>query len=264
MAAVAPIYTAENCKAAYELDWSLAVFWNSMPPADGKWLPALRDLTEGDGVRLLEHHMPSARVSQFLASTRPATEPSAVARSIKGRLQQLVREKLPKAFQRNYGLRSLGSVRSEVVKEYIRKQTTRHRMADPRVQQGFESLAIGGDHDSLCRPRTNAHAQFCYNLHLVLVSSERDVEIRARVLEQRRSMIIAAAARKQHLIGSGQILADHIHLALGCNLQESPRNVALSYLNNLAFTEGMRRVYEFGFYVGTFGEYDLGAVWQKQ
>jgi hypothetical protein len=84
------------------------------------------------------------------------------------------------------------------------------------------------------------------------------------VLEQRRSMIVAAAAKKQHLIGSGQILADHIHLALGCNLQESPSDVALSYLNNLAFAEGMHRIYEFGFCVGTFGEYDLGAVWQHQ
>lgn len=190
MPAVAPIYTAENCKAAYELDWSLAVFWTAAPPADETWLAALREMTEGDGVRLLEHRMPRARVSQFLISTRPETAPSAVARSVKGRLQYLVREKLPKAFQRNYGFRSLGSVRSEVVREYIRKQTMRHRMADPRVQQRFESLAISGSHDALCRPRTNAHAQFCYNLHLVLVSSERYSEVRPQVLKQRRSMIV--------------------------------------------------------------------------
>jgi len=96
------------------------------------------------------------------------------------------------------------------------------------------------------------------------VTTNRDVEIRAEVLERRRSMIVAAAAKKQHLIGSGQLLADHIHLALGCNLIESPREVALGYLNNLAYAEGLRRVYELGFYVGTFGEYDLGAVWQHQ
>lgn len=264
MPTIAPIYTAENCKAAYQLNWSLAVFWTANPPPEETWLPALRDANEGHGIRLLEHRMPRAHVSQFLVSTRPETAPAAVARGIKGRLQGLVRHKLPKAFQRNYGLRSLGSVRSDVVQEYIRKQTTHHRMADPRVQQRFESLAIGGNHDALCRPRVNAHAQFCYNLHVVLVSSERHVEVRTQVLEQRRSMIVAAAAKKQHLIGSGQILADHIHLALGCTLQESPRDVALSYLNNLAFAEGMRRIYEFGFYVGTFGEYDLGAVWQHQ
>ena len=44
---------------------------------------------------------------------------------------------------------------------------------------------------------------------------------------------------------------------LGCNVTESPAEVALSYMNNLAWTAGMKRVFGFGFYVGTFGEYDL-------
>ncbi|HET6879996.1 MAG TPA: hypothetical protein VFI31_07565, partial [Pirellulales bacterium] len=198
MSTIAPIYTAENCNAAYQLNWSLAVFWTAAPPPEDTWLPALREANEDHGIRLLEHRMPRPQVSQFLISTRPETAPAAIARGVKGRLQGLVREKLPKAFQRNYGLRSLGSVRSDVVQEYIGKQTTRHRMADPRVQHRFESLSIGGNHDALCNPRVNAHAQFCYNLHLVLVSGERDIEVRRRVLEQRRSMIVAAAAKKQH------------------------------------------------------------------
>ena len=171
---------------------------------------------------------------------------------------------MPKAFHRNYGLRSLGSTRSVMVEGYIQKQTSHYRMADRRVQAQIEALQIKGDYRSLTAPRTSGHAQFCYNLHLVLVSSSRDVEIRRSVLEARRAMIVAAAAKKKHRIGSGQILADHIHLAVGCNLVESPRDVALSYLNNLAFAEGLRHVYQFGFYVGTFGEYGLGAVWQHQ
>jgi len=51
-----------------------------------------------------------------------------------------------------------------------------------------------------------------------------------------------------------------VHLLLGCKLTESPLDVALGYLNNLAFVQGMQRVYQFGFDVGTVGEYDLGAV----
>jgi hypothetical protein len=49
-------------------------------------------------------------------------------------------------------------------------------------------------------------------------------------------------------------------LELGCGLEDSPLEVALSYVNNLAYTQGMKPVYQFGFYVGTFGEYDLGAI----
>lgn len=47
-------------------------------------------------------------------------------------------------------------------------------MADTRVQQQFEALKIGGNYSALTAPRTSGHAQFCYNLHLVLVSSNRD------------------------------------------------------------------------------------------
>ncbi|HEX7446615.1 MAG TPA: transposase [Pirellulales bacterium] len=231
---LAPIYTAANCNAAYQLNWSLAVFWASSPPPESAWLDELRAATEADSVRILEHYSPRERVSQFLISTRPETAPPAAVRSIKGRLQHLVRKRLPKAFHRNYGLRSLGSVNCDTVRQYIESQTS------------------------------SSHARYCYNLHVVFVSSRRDVEIRAQVLDQRRRMVVAAAEKKGHLLGNGQVLAEHIHFAVGCNLEESPGEVAISYLNNLAFTEGMRPVYEFVFYVGTFGEYDLGAVWQHQ
>ena len=157
---IAPMYTDANCKAAYELDWSVAVFWTSEPPSDATWLAALRDATESDGVRVLEHRAPSACVSQFLLSTRPEIAPPAIARSIKGRLQYLVRRKLPNAFHRNYGLRSLGNTRSEVVDGYIRKQTTHHRMADSRVQARFETLHIEGDYGALTAPRTRGTRSF--------------------------------------------------------------------------------------------------------
>ena len=264
MRAPAPIYTAAHCKSAYQLNWSLAVFWLSSPPPESAWFDELRAATEADGVRVLEHYSPRERVSQFLISTRPETAPPAAARSVKGRLQYVVRKKLPKAFHRNYGLRSLGSVNCKIVQKYIESQTAHHRMADARVQAAIEALQITGEYGPLTAPRTSAHAQYCYNLHVVIVSCRRDVEIRADVLERRRRMIVTAAAKKGHLLGSGQVLADHIHLALGCNLDEAPGDVAMGYLNNLAFAEGMRPVYEFGFYVGTFGEYDLGAIWQRQ
>ena len=34
----------------------------------------------------------------------------------------------------------------------------------------------------------------------------------------------------------------------------------LAFLNNLAFVHGMKPVFQFGAYVGTFGEYHQGAV----
>lgn len=256
----APIYTPENCRAAYRLNWSLAIFWKTAAPPAGGWLEALTDATENDGVRLLEHRNTKSNVSQFLVSTRPETAPAEIARSVKGRLQYLVRESAPKAFRRNYGLRSVGEARGDVVQQYVRTQTEHHVMADSRVQARIESLAIDGVGPALLKPRIASHAQFCYNLHLVLVNRERGMDLRAGALEGRRDRVAAIAAKKSHLIGAGQLLGDHLHVTLGCPLGESPGEVARSYMNNLAYGEGMKPIFEFGFYVGTFGEYDLDAV----
>jgi hypothetical protein len=49
-------------------------------------------------------------------------------------------------------------------------------------------------------------------------------------------------------------------MTLGCSLEESPEGVVLSYMNNLAYALGMRRVFTFSYFVGTFGEYDLGVI----
>ena len=148
----------------------------------------------------------------------------------------------------------------ETIERYIADQTRHHTMADPRVQRRFESLSIGGSRELLDTPRVSGHAQFCYNLHLVLVSRDRDIEIRRRALEARQHMLVAAAAKKGHLIGKGQILADHLHVALGCQLSEPPQEVALGYLNNLAYAAGMKPIFQYGYYVGTFSRYDLDAI----
>ena len=89
----------------------------------------------------------------------------------------------------------------------------------------------------------------------------RCMEIRPEPLLRVREMIVKSAAKRGHLLSTGGIVADHIHLTLGCNVEESPADVALSYMNNLAYACGMKRVFAFGFYVGTCGEYDLGVAW---
>ena len=43
-------------------------------------------------------------------------------------------------------------------------------------------------------------------------------------------------------------------------LEVSPLDVGLALLNNLAYVHGMRPVFQFGGFLGTFGEYDQRAV----
>jgi REP element-mobilizing transposase RayT len=209
----------------------------------------------------LTHQFAKPGVSQFLVSTRPETAPERLVWSVKGRLQHLVRREYPKAFQRNYGLRSVGSATREAIEGYVRSQVGHHPMADPRVQETLQAVQIDNGGVDLSEPRQNAHARYWYNLHVCFVNEGRCMEIQSRPLRRMHDMILRAAAKKGHLLSRAGIVPDHVHLTLGCNVSESPAEVALSYMNNLAYACDLKRVFAFGFYVGTFGEYDLGVTW---
>ncbi len=254
-----PIYTIANCRPAYQLNWSLSVFWNE-PAENDAWLGDLAEATEGDGVRILQHRFVQPATSQFLASTRPETAPPAIAQSVKGRLQYLVRDKRAKAFRRHYGLRSVGSVSRNDVEQYVRGQLEHHPMADRSVQQRLGRFQIDQPHVDLTQPRRSGHAEYRYNLHVVFVNDARYMEIREERLAAIRDMILRASEKHEHLVSKAAIIPDHIHLAVGCRLDQSPAEVALGYMNNLAYAVGQTAIFRYGFYVGTFGEYDLGVI----
>src|SRR5262249_49395483 len=97
MAALAPLYTAANCKFAYQLNWSLTVYWRTAPGA-ADWWPTLQAATEADGIRLLQHRFAKPDLSLFLVSTQPQVPAQLIPQRVKGRLQHLLRAALPKPF----------------------------------------------------------------------------------------------------------------------------------------------------------------------
>ena len=159
MPSLAPVYTAQNCRPAYQLNWSYGLFWRQ-PPLNAEWLAELQGLTETDGIRILQHRFRQPHVSQFLVSTRPDVAPVMIATRFKGRLQHLIRDELPKAFKRNYSLRSVGSTNRERLEAYLAGQLGHHRMADPQVQSKLERYQISRPEFDLARPRYTSHAQF--------------------------------------------------------------------------------------------------------
>ena len=152
------LYTPDNCHGSYRLTWSLAVFWQA-PMSDASWLGELTSATETDDVRVLKHRFAGPAASQFLFSTTPAVAPSAAMRSVKGRLQHIVRGDRPKAFRRNYALHSIGSARREVVEEYVASQLGHHRMADPQVQEMLAQAQPTRRLADLSRVRRSAHGE---------------------------------------------------------------------------------------------------------
>jgi REP element-mobilizing transposase RayT len=224
---ITPQYTIENCRAAYQLNWVLALFWRE-PVCEAGWLPELRAATEQDGARVLQHRFVKAGVSQLLVSTRPELSPAKMVWSVKGRLQHAVRAQYPKAFRRNYAVRSVGSATREAVEQYVAGQVEHHPMVDPRVNAMLADMQIRNPSIDLARVRENAHARFWYNLHVCFVNEGRLMEVQREVVERMKEMIVRASVKKGHLLSRGGIVPDHIHLTLGCNLEESPAEVVLS------------------------------------
>jgi REP element-mobilizing transposase RayT len=262
MPAIAPIYTAENCSFSCPLQWGVSVFWRS-PQRDESWLAGLGEALEADGIRLLGHRFREPVTTQFAVSTQPHVAPVIIVQRVKGRLQFLVRERLPKPLRRNYAIRSFGRVTREKIESYVASQLDHHQMADPRVQQRLRRFQVERKDVDLSQARQTSHGLYWYNLHVVLVHRERWPEIREDVISKVHGMIINACAAKGWLLSRAAVLADHVHIVLGCTIEVSPLDVGLSFLNNLAYAHGMRPVYQFGGFLGTFGEYDQRAVKSK-
>ena len=152
-----PVYTLDNTTFCGPLRWGLTVFWRTSI-AEAPWLADLTLALELDGLRLLGHRFQQPGVSQFSLSTLARTAPHFLVQRVKGRLQHLVRSSHPKAFQRNYALRSFGPANRAAIEDYVAAQFKGHPMADPRVQSTLERVQIECPEIDLSKPRGTAHA----------------------------------------------------------------------------------------------------------
>ena len=256
-----PLYTPTNVRPAYQLRWSLALFATSRLPSADAWLPELKNVVERDGVRILEVQARAGDVWQFYLSTQPAIPPPQIVKSIKGRLQHLLRPTKPDAFRRNFSLSAVGDAKREVVEEYVASQLGHHCMADPRVQERLQTYQLAFPDVELAKQQLSSHGAYVYSLHVVLVHEGRWNEVREEQLDKTRDMVLRAAQHKQHRLSRLSMLADHLHFVAGIPFRQSPQDVALAYMNNLAYAHDMQSVFCASYYVGTVGEYDTGAIW---
>jgi REP element-mobilizing transposase RayT len=238
---------------------AFALFVGAIPPQDS-WLELLKAATEPDAVRILETRKLSQLTLQFLVSTQPHVAPSQIVRSVKGRLHYILKKTHPKLFHRNYGIYSIGEVNHDRLAQYVAKQADRHPMADPRVQRFFESLQLIDATVDLARPRLSSYGQFLNSLQIVVQNRGNYNEVSEPVLAAMRSAIIGCCEEKEYLLSQIGLVANHMHILLGCDVNASPQAVSLSLLNNLADAIGMRASFKYSFYTGTFGPYDRDAI----
>ncbi len=254
-----PIYTPSNCKAAYQLRWSLALFPRQPLPKKEIWLKRLNEVSEPDQIRVLEHTRRENGTELLLVSTAPCVAPPAIVRSIKGRLQHLLRAEHPITWQRNFRLSSVGDASAERVEQYVAKQLSHHPLADPRTAEAMLQFQRQFDTD-ITKVTNSAHGQYTVAIHLVLVHAERWRTAEPDFLRTTREAMLAVSQKKQHRLSRLAILPDHVHLTMAVDYVSSPETIALSYMNNVSYRHGMLPMWMNGFYVGTIGRYDMGAV----
>jgi len=262
MTSPSPLYTPANTNPAHRLYWVLDLFWHT-PPVDASWLHPLTSMLRPHGIRIFRHRCTQAGATQFLLKTRPDLSPQRFTRLVKGNLQALLRPQRTNAFRRNYGFRSVGSSKRTVVERYVIRQIPHHRFVDPRFEAFLSRFQIQKAETDLSLPQKTAHSRYWYNLHIVLVNKARWRERREERLAILAEWIPKICRGRGMALAAAGILPDHAHVAVGVGSDKAPGEVALCLMNNLAYGLGMKPVFQRGYFVATFGEYDLGVFGKK-
>jgi len=256
-------YTPTNVHITHSLhhDWTGwpledATFPSTAPAA----IRAAAPLWAGDGLRLT-NSKPTPGTIQLCFAVGPEASPMFLASRVKGRLQHAFREGgTPVRFSRKVAVRTLGENTRQDVEGYVQKQVGKEGFIDPRYVARMKEYAVERHQTDLAQPVTSHSGRYWYNLHVVLVVGGRRRIADYTVLAAIRNGVCEAADASGYRLKSVSVMPDHVHVALGGKVDESPAAIALGLMNHLARRLRLGRIWQNGCYVGTFSEYGLDAI----
>ncbi|MFH0909026.1 MAG: transposase [bacterium] len=257
------LYTATNLRPVSRLHYA----WTGWP-TEGTTLPPLSNLDalatawQTDGFRLLAHDANASRVMLTFESDANVS-PSVLAQRVKGRLNNTLRlAGTPASFSRKVSVRTLGENISDIVEDYLRDQLKHIDLVDDRYRQLLAEAALEDPTVSLADPAETDSGRYWNNLHVVLVTADRYRVGRPDVVHGIRDRALAAAREIGLAIRAIAVMPDHLHVALRSSPALSPLEVGIALQNATAKAMGCR-LWQYGFYVGTFSEYGLDVVRQR-
>src|SRR5262249_54442440 len=210
--------------------------------------PATAPEWESDGIRLLESSFSPKQVLLTL-SARPHVSPVLLAARVKGRLQHHCRlAGSPVAFSRKVSVRSIGHNNRQSVEAYLAVPAGKEPLADERFRALLERLLVARPEVDLSGPTESRSGRYWYNLHLVLVVAGRHRIGDEATLTLVRDTCLRVGDKKGYGMSTLAVMPDHLHLALRGDIGHSPQEVALAFLNNLAYAVGQRALWENGYY----------------
>lgn len=258
-----PLYEPNSLHATHSLryDWT---GWGSggasFPPTTPEAIRETAALWKTDGITLGEFRVNADR-AQILFTTTPQVSPTVFTARVKGRLQHALRQAgMPVRFSRKVSFRSLGDNIRTAVEGYLGKQVRKEGFADPRFIARMQEYTVECEDVDIAAPTETNSGRYWYNIHLVLVVGGRARTTDYETLGRIRDTSLRVALKKGYGLKALSVMPDHLHVALRGNIEQSPEELALSFLNNIAHVLGRNRVWEDAYYVGTFSEYDVKAV----
>jgi REP element-mobilizing transposase RayT len=259
-----PIYSPATLSSpAYQLRYT----WSGWPssgtfpsPLSDAAFQSLDEAWEQDGLRRLEQQWCAAAI-QFTFSVKPNVSPVFFASRVKGRLQHALRSAgTPIEFSRKLAVRTIGDNTTQDVERYVRGQVEKESFDDARYAEFLREFTVVDPDVDLGQPTTSNSGRYWYNLHLVLLVADGCRFHDRENLVAIRDWSLAIGRKKGYAISTLSIMPDHIHAALRGNVENSPEEIALAFMNNLAYALGQSEIWRPSYYAGTFGEYDMGAV----
>ncbi len=145
------------------------------------------------------------------------------------------------------------------VERYIAGQVGKERFSE-RFETLMREFTVRCPEVDLSQPTETSHGRYWYNLHVVLVVGESGAIHDRGCLARIRDGCFRIAMKKGHRIAILSVMPTHVHMALRGSVNDMPEEIALGFQNNLAYLLGQTPIWREGFYVGTFSEYDMGAI----
>ena len=259
-----PVYSDDGITPAYHLRYT----WTGWPTSGTIFPPqpaadffeTLDAAWQSDDLNRIATNWLSERI-QFTFSTVPTVSPVLFVSRVKGRLQHALRlAGSPVKFSRKVAFRAIGDNHTCDVEDYIRSQVDKEQFVDPRYSEMLKRFTISDLSVVLSEPSETNSGRYWYNLHVVIVVVSRGRICSESEFAKLDNCLQETAKKHGYRLAVRAWMPDHLHIALRGNVEESPAEIALSLMNNTAYVMGQNAVWQRGFYVGTFSEYDVRAV----
>jgi REP element-mobilizing transposase RayT len=148
------------------------------------------------------------------------------------------------SFSRKVAVRSLGDARRDAVEAYIERQAAKEAFADDRFRDKVRGFTVVNRDVDLSRPSESRSGRYWYNLHVVLVTLDRTRFSDNQSLTSIRDTALRVAAKKGYSVSRLSVMPDHLHIALRGDIEHSPQDIALAFLNNLAYAMGQNPIWQ--------------------